>query len=153
MRPRAALEGKRDTARTCAPLAGHGAGALERVSPLERAWRDRASEGAGAWRMAAGYCTVAYTYGRTRRIHTRSARVRVETSASSVTSLRIYIHTQRNLRPVPGESIHTPDRHSGNNGTFKVRRQATGQVVVVVWWWCKIRETARLAANGALLDE
>ena len=103
--------------------------------------------------MAAGYCTVAYTYGRTRRIHTRSARVRVETSASSVTSLRIYTYIRREICARSPESIHTPDRHSGNNGTFKVRRQATGQVVVVVWWWCKIRETARLAANGALLDE
>ena len=66
-----------------------------------------------------------------------------------------YLHTYaEKFAPGPRRVYsHTTDRHSRNNGTFKVRRQATGQVVVVVWWWCKIRETARLAANGALLDE
>ena len=78
--------------------------------------------------------------GRTRRIHTRSARVRVETSASSVST---YICRE----------ILAPGVYSHTTAETTVRRQATGQVVVVVWWWCKIRETARLAANGALLDE
>ena len=81
--------------------------------------------------------------GRTRRIHTRSARVRVETSASSVTSPYLRTYAEKFLRP---ESIHTRKQR------YADRRQGTG-VVVVVWWWCKIRETARLAANGALLDE
>ena len=142
MRPRAALEGKRDTARTCAPLAGHGAGALERVSPLERARGGTGLAEAlerGGWRRG------------TVRLHVRMGGLAGFTHALLASVSRrarrpcLRTYAEKFLRP---ESIHTPQRKQ----RYADRRQGTG-VVVVVWWWCKIRETARLAANGALLDE
>ena len=142
MRPRAALEGKRDTARTCAPLAGHGAGALERVSPLERARGGTGLAEAlerGGWRRG------------TVRLHVRWA--------DSPDSHTLCSRPCRDERVVRDQSVSTyirreilaPGVYSHTTAETTVRRQATGQVVVVVWWWCKIRETARLAANGALL--